>query len=86
MNDPQCGTTRPPWEGEDNPDPTRAKVIDTPGGWQIPPADGRYPRRMADTPGGWQIPPVDGRLKSLAVYQTTTHPREFYWSEDKVIT
>ena len=32
------------------------------------------------------IPPVDGRLKSLAMYQTTTHPRELYWSEDKVIT
>ena len=33
------------------------------------------------------IPPQsDDRLKSLAVYQTTTHPREFYWSEDKVIT
>ena len=32
------------------------------------------------------VPPADGRLKSLAVYQSTTHPKEFCWSEDKVIT
>ena len=48
MNAPQCGTTSPPWEGGDTPDPTsRAKIV-------IHPADGRYTRRMADTPGGWQ--------------------------------
>ena len=32
------------------------------------------------------IPLGDGRLKSLAMYKKTTHPKEFYWSEDKVIT
>ena len=66
MTAPQCGTTRPPWEGGggDTPDQTsRAKVKHT-----------------------LVIPLADYRLKSLAEYQTTSHSRESYWSEDKVIT